>query len=144
MKFVTSLSVERVNTESGHFWPRDLQRLVVVVWQPDPSADILIALGIDPDHGGRVLVEAEFPLAELSAFIKAVIDGIEGEIHRHCRRIATTAANHVFAFDPKHHVVKASLAVAKSIRADERLAEAVVAPSPHRPPPDGGDKRAGC
>jgi hypothetical protein len=130
MRFVTSLSVERVNHESSHFWPHGLNRIVIVVWQPDPHASTLIALGIDPDHGGRVLVEAEFPLALLSAFIKAVIDGVQGEIHRHCHRIATSAADHRFAFDPRHPVVKASRAVAAAIRADERLAEAVVTPSP--------------
>ena len=134
MRFVTSLSVERVNSESSHFWPHGLKRLVVVVWQPDPRQGMLVALGIDPDHG-RVLVEAELPLALLSAFIKTVIDGVEGEIHRHCHRIATTAANHVFRFDPGHRVVKASLAVAASIRADERLAEAVVTPAPRKVPP---------
>jgi hypothetical protein len=149
MKFITSLSVERTNRESSHFWPHGVNRLVVVVWQLDPRSDALLAFGIDPDHGhgynhGRIVAEAEFPHALLSAFIKAVIDSNRGELERHCHRLAPPAADYHVGFDPKHLAHKASLALAAAIRSDVRLAEAVVNPSRPRRPPYRPDKNEGC
>lgn len=141
MNLVTTLSVERVSIEHDQFWPPDTRKLVVIVWQLDPHSDRLVAYGIDPGPArghGRVVVEAEFRLAKLSAFIKTVIDNVERDVRPHCDKFTIIAGHHHqddATSDAKYLVREASVALAASIRAEERLAEAVVNPSPPRRSP---------
>jgi hypothetical protein len=127
MKLITSLSIERNSIDTSDFWPKAMDRLVVLVWESDPRHD-LVAIGIDPEHG-RILVEADVPRAALSAFLEAVIEGRRDIDHR-CK----IGTHHAAATGPWQLVRKTSLALARTIRADERLAQAVVTPSPPAPP----------
>jgi hypothetical protein len=134
MKVITSLSIARTNDTAKDPWPQLARHLVVVVWQSDHARD-LHAIGVDPDHGhGQILFEAEVPSARLSAFLKAVIDSERGEIERHCHKIIPMPGDH-HAPETRALPFKASLALARALRSDEGLAEAVVNPAPPRPAP---------
>jgi len=141
MKFITSLSVQRTHPDPSPFWPPGIQRLVVLAWQPDPHHDLLVALGIAPGRGGtrdhgRVVFHVELARDRLGAFLKAVIDGPHREIERHCHKGGTHPQ--LAAFHTAVVAVKASLALATSLSADEILAESVVNPGPPpRPQPEG-------
>jgi len=133
MKFITSLSVQRTHSDPTPFWPAGIHRLVVLVWQPDPKHDLLVALGIAPGRGGsrdhgRIVFHVELAREQLGAFIKAVIDGPHREIERHCHKSGTHAQ--LAAFHAAVVGIKASLALATSLSADEALAESVVNPGP--------------
>jgi hypothetical protein len=152
MKVITSLSITRTNTSSKDPWPHTGKHLVVVVWQSDPSSNLL-AIGVDPDPGhapghapghdpGQIVFEAELPPARLSAFLKAAIDSERGELERHCHRITPTPGGH-HVDDPRALRDKASLALARALRSDEGLAEAVVTPAPPRPPRPSCETPAG-
>jgi hypothetical protein len=163
MKFVTSLSVDRMHGASIPFWPHGVKRLVVVVVHPDPDGETLVAYGVDPDYRqgqghGRVVFEAELPRARLSAFIAAVIDGNRAVVDRHLTvgvtegRVGTGPLD----YDDAGELVrpcadgavvvisypdpgdagrkKIALALAAAIRSDEALAEAVARRYPPRIP----------
>jgi hypothetical protein len=162
MKFVTSLSVDRMHGASIPFWPHGVKRLVVVVVHPDPDEDTLVAYGVDPDHRhgharGRIVFEAELPRARLSTFIKAVIDGDRAVVDRHktismvesragagepgspdtgelVSPCADEAVVVVSYRDPGDPGPKVALGLAAAIRSDEALAEAVVRRYPPRFP----------
>lgn len=137
MKVITSLSIMHANHAAKDRWPHVATHLVVVVWQPE-HASHLLAIGVEPEHR-QIVFEAELPPAKLGVFLKAVIDSERSEAEHHCHRIAPPS--------PEHHAheawplrYKASLALARALRSDAVLAEAVVNPAPPRPrcePPIG-------
>jgi len=136
MKIVTSLSVKRMHGDSRPFWPHGVQRLVVVVINPDRRNDTLVAYGIDPtrDH---VVFEAELRPAQLSAFIKAVIDGVTFASDHDTAALAGAEmrvllgggsdGNAVVLPDPDPHPTgpKISVAYARTIDAANTLANEV-------------------
>jgi len=157
MKFITSLSVDRAPGASPPLWPHGVQRLVVVAVQPEPSRNAVVAYGVDPDHDhghGRVVFEAVMSRAQLSAFIKDVMDGDQAACDRH-RLIAALehrsgehglraavdalaslleeAAIAIAYRELGDPGLKVARALAASIRTDESLAEAVANPRPAQP-----------
>jgi hypothetical protein len=131
MKLIASLSIARPGGEPGLLWPRGVHQLVVVVWQLEPQRDGLVAIDPDDAHGtGRILHTAELHRRQLSAFLVAVIEGHDGELDRHCHKLTAITSEHLLASDPGHLLLQVSLGAARSLRAGERLAEAVVTPSP--------------
>jgi len=146
MKFITSLSVQRTHPDPSPFWPAGIQRLVVLVWQPGPHHDLLVALGVVPGRGGtrdhgRIVFHVELAREQLGAFIKVVIDGPHREIERHCHKSGTH--KELAAFHAALVAIKASLALATSLSADEALAESVVNPGPalHPAPRDPCERK---
>jgi len=77
MKFVPSLVVDRVvgDSKCEPLWPDSVVRLVLIVVSPDGGNDTLLAYGVDPIHETVVFETSDLQVAQLSAFIKAVIDG---------------------------------------------------------------------
>jgi hypothetical protein len=107
MKLISSLSIDRVAHDSGQHW-----QLVVAVWQAELRPSVVLAIGVEPDLG-RVVFELELPRELLGTFLKAVVDGDR----KHPDQLSY------------HQLVrKTTLAFARSLRADARLADAVVAP----------------
>jgi hypothetical protein len=74
MKFIMSLSVERPHADASTLWPHGVKQLVVLVSRASSGKGGLIACGVDA-AGDRIVFEAELRPAQLSRFIKAVIDG---------------------------------------------------------------------
>ena len=137
MKVITSLSIANTNDTAKDPWPHVARHLVVVVWQPD-HARHLLAIGVEPEHR-QIVFEAELPPASLGVFLKAVIDSERSAAEQHCHKITLPPPEH-HAHDAWPLVHKASLALARALRSDEGLAEAVVNPAPPRPrcePPAG-------
>jgi hypothetical protein len=147
MKLVTSLSVERPSHEPGPFWPRGVERLILVVLQPDRDRDTLVATGIESDgKRSRLVFEALLPRDRLSAFVAAVIDGNATVIHCHRGHLDTAARTvideHAAAVAEGLHVVtftreadrtlRIVLALAVAIRSEELLTEAVNNEHRHR------------
>ena len=131
MKVITTLSIMHTNHAAKDRWPHVATHVVVVVWQPE-HAGHLLAIGVEPEHH-QIVFEAELPPAKLGVFLKAVIDSERSEAERHCQRIAPPSPAH-HAYDAWPLVFKASLALARALRSDAVLAEAVVNPAPPRPP----------
>jgi hypothetical protein len=128
MKLVTWLSADRMRGAEGPFWPSQVKRLTVVVWRPDPHHDAMLAIAVDPDHDrgrGHVVADATLSHAQLGAFIKAVVEGKRIE-RDHCHDVTPVP-------DCGQRAHKTALALAKAIRADVRLAEAVLNPDPPLP-----------
>lgn len=137
MKVITSLSILNTNDATKDPWPHVARHLIVVVWQSEHDRHLL-AIGVEPEHR-QIVFEAELPPARLGAFLKAVIDSERSTAEQHCHRIAPPPPEH-HAHDAWPLVYKASLALARALRSDEGLAEAVVNPAPPRPrcePPIG-------
>jgi hypothetical protein len=74
MKFIMSLSVGRPHADASILWPHGVKQLVVLVSRAGSGKGALIACGVDAADD-RIVFEAELRPAQLSRFIKAVIDG---------------------------------------------------------------------
>jgi hypothetical protein len=135
MFFVTSLSVQRMNDRHHWFWPQVSERLVVVVFEPQPRSETLFAFGVTGSRGHEHVVEAEILREQLSSFLKAVIDANVAESD--CRN---TTQHEIAALEatrePRLLAARAAVALARAIRAEEQLADAVVANPERREPPD--------
>jgi hypothetical protein len=139
MKLVASCSVVRRHGESWPFWPDGwpdgVDRIIIIVLDPDPSGDVVVAHGIDPDrkHGrGRIVFETELRRADLGAFIKTVVDGGKLATARGLGEPAvadrTASAQNVVVMsnpDPDHPTRRLVLALAAALHSDQNLAEAV-------------------
>ncbi|TMQ13782.1 MAG: hypothetical protein E6J91_17350 [Deltaproteobacteria bacterium] len=78
MKLVASLSMVRARGACRPWWPEGAERLIAIILEPEPSADLLLAYGIapSPQRGrSRIVFEARLRRAELGAFIREIVDG---------------------------------------------------------------------
>jgi len=135
MLFVTSLSIQRMNERHHWLWPQVAERLVVVVLEPQPRSETLLAFSVAGSHGREHVVEVELPRDQLSSFLKAVIDANVGEIECHKTTTRELAALEA-AQQPELRRARAAVALARAIRGEEQLADAVVA-QPERCEPRG-------
>jgi hypothetical protein len=78
MKLVASLTMVYVRGTYRPWWPEGADRLIVIVLEPEPSGDLLLAYGVAPSEQrarSRIAFEARLRRADLGSFIREVVDG---------------------------------------------------------------------
>jgi len=130
MKFVASLVVDRVVGDSKvePLWPVGLNRLMLVVASADDDSGALVAHGIDPALSCVRFQTRALRADQLSAFIKAMIDGDAAAVLADDTIAVALAASNdnvvvVPNVPPKHVGPKLTAALAEATAANLDLAQ---------------------